>query len=149
MNKRKERRDRLRRTSIPPTQFWVLAWRSYWWWLSLALLNPACRSLRSRSSFGSTTSGPKRASDGRRSCDALHQLQDYAQREPPRLYSRSSRCLNTGNIVHAANPPSGTTDSGFSLKEGVWHPCKACGREPVLCCATRRGAGVTEGMEKQ
>jgi len=42
-----------------------------------------------------------------------------------------------------------TTGSGFSAKEEVRHTCNACGSESVFCCATRREAAATEGMEKK
>ena len=42
-----------------------------------------------------------------------------------------------------------TTGTGFSSKEEVRHTCNDCGSESVFCCATRRDAATTEGMEKK
>lgn len=40
-----------------------------------------------------------------------------------------------------------TTGAGFDPKEEVKHTCETCGSDSVFCCATRRGAPSTEGME--
>ena len=42
-----------------------------------------------------------------------------------------------------------TTGAGFNLKDYVKHTCDACGDDSVFCCATKRGASATEGMEKK
>jgi hypothetical protein len=42
-----------------------------------------------------------------------------------------------------------TTGAGFSARKEVKHTCNECGSESVFCCATKRAAGPTEGMEKK
>ncbi|ODU23929.1 MAG: hypothetical protein ABS95_02735 [Verrucomicrobia bacterium SCN 57-15] len=41
------------------------------------------------------------------------------------------------------------TGSGFHAKEEVKHTCDACGSDSLFCCATKRGAPPTEGMEQR
>lgn len=41
------------------------------------------------------------------------------------------------------------TGAGFTLKEEIKHTCDACGNDSVFCCATKRGALPTEGMEQK
>ena len=42
-----------------------------------------------------------------------------------------------------------TTGVGFAAKEEVKHPCDACGSDSLFCCATKREASPTQGMEKK
>ena len=42
-----------------------------------------------------------------------------------------------------------TTGAGFGAKEEVKHTCDACGSDSMFCCATKREASPTQGMEKQ
>ena len=42
-----------------------------------------------------------------------------------------------------------TTGAGFGSKGEVKHTCEACGSDSMFCCATKRGASPTQGMEKK
>ena len=42
-----------------------------------------------------------------------------------------------------------TTGAGFGTKEEVKHTCEACGSDSMFCCATKREASSTQGMEKK
>lgn len=41
------------------------------------------------------------------------------------------------------------TGSGFHVREEVKHTCEACGSDSLFCCATKREAPPTEGMENK
>ena len=41
------------------------------------------------------------------------------------------------------------TGAGFNSKEEVKHTCEACGSNSMFCCATKREASPTQGMEKK
>jgi hypothetical protein len=42
-----------------------------------------------------------------------------------------------------------TVGVGKGAKDEVKHVCDKCGSDSVFCCATKPGAGGTEGMEKK
>jgi hypothetical protein len=51
-------------------------------------------------------------------------------------------CSSTITTVGTGKGPSGAHNE-------VKHVCEKCGTESVFCCATKPGAGATEGMEKE
>ncbi len=42
-----------------------------------------------------------------------------------------------------------TTGAGFKMQTEVKHTCENCGSDSVFCCATKRSAPMTEGMEQK
>lgn len=120
--------------------------------LMVAVLHPAHRSHMNKCSFGSPmspTRGARRASERRRSCDGLHQLQDGAQRQPLKALQSFVTPFERRHYCPGCKSTIRKTSTGFSLKEGVRHTCNARGSESVFCCATCRDAGVTVDMEKK
>lgn len=71
----------------------------------------------------------------------------YASVDKPRTrfttpFEHRHYCAGCKSTITAAG-------AGFKSKEEVKHTCDACGSESVFCCATKRDARPTEGMEKK
>ena len=64
---------------------------------------------------------------------------------------RGREFLRPGTKHTCASCSSEVTVVGQRMdqKEIVKHVCKACGDDSAFCCATKRGGGKTEGMEKE
>lgn len=72
----------------------------------------------------------------------LYSTLNDPRRNPWRPLERRHHCPGCKSTIT-------TTGAGFNLKEEVQHTCDACGSDSVFCCATKRDARPTEGMEKK
>lgn len=66
-----------------------------------------------------------------------------------RPYNRFITPLEHRHYCPGCKSTIATTGAGFNSKEVVRHTCSACGSDSVFCCATKRDAAPTEGMEKK
>lgn len=117
------------------------------------MLHPVRASLKSRSSFNSITSPNTGAEANLKKGDAVAMVCTkcktvlYANLDKP--HTRFVTPFEHRHYCPGCKSTITTTGVGFGAKEEVKHTCDACGSDSLFCCATKREASPTQGMEKK